>query len=278
MGGSVSTNISEQDAEAYIAQQFSSSCDITCQNLMSGVNIDLINSNVGGGIELTQTCTTNANCVSNNSMDATSDITFKGLQSSNAKQAWSVWSGNPFSFEIAVNESRQSMKESLLQNSNQRCNVSSLNQMNDISIYAQNSNIGGAIKLSQSGDVSSGSCQMGNIMSAAAKATGISKQTASSGKDKKAQSGIGTVAIIIIIIAVIVVIFIVSKVIIGNAKSSKFQKEMSIATSARVKAGCPGGAKPIRGPGGKAVIDPRNNLPVCPPYPEMEKLARKILR
>lgn len=247
---------------------------------MSNVDIDLINTNIGGGILLTQSCTTNGNCVSNNSMDATSDISFKGLQSSNAGQAWSIWSGNPFSFDTAVNISRQTMKETILQTSNQKCNVSSLNQMNDISIYAQNSNIGGAIKLSQTGDVSSGSCQMGNIMTAAAKATGISQQTASSGKDKKAQSGLGTVAVIIISIAVLVVIFILAKIILGNVRSTKFSDEMSLATSARAKAGCPGGLKAMKSPSGKVVIDPRNNLPVCPPgpYPEMEEMAKRILK
>jgi len=53
MGASVSTASSIQTAEAYIAQNSAQKCNITCENTLTNVNIDIINSVVGCNVSLT---------------------------------------------------------------------------------------------------------------------------------------------------------------------------------------------------------------------------------
>lgn len=213
MGGSSSKAISEQKADVEIAQIYKGTCDVTCQNLQENITIDLIGTTLGGGITFSQSCSTNANCIFGNTMDATADVLFKATNSSNAKNAWSGWSLNPFEFDNAESKSRQQIRESITESVTQDCKVSSYNQMNNISIFAVNSELGGGIDFDQEGN-SYGKCTLDNTMSAAAYATGMAQNTATSGKDKKASkfgdkstlfrifayAGIGLVVLIITII------------------------------------------------------------------------------
>ena len=85
MGVSSSKAISEQAADVFLTQQFSGTCNVTCQNAMKNVSVVAIDSTIGGSIELDQSCSTNASCLIGSSMDATSDVLFKATNSSNAK-------------------------------------------------------------------------------------------------------------------------------------------------------------------------------------------------
>lgn len=268
MGGvSSSTTRSEQTAEAYLSQQFFGSCNVKCDNVMSGVNIDIINSMVSGDINLTQKCSVDASCMVTNSSDATSDVLIKAANSSNAKDAGGLFSGHLFSSDTASAESRQSIKQTILQSTTETCDMASLNEMKDISILAVNSKIGGSISLNQEGSTK-GNCQLGNNMSAAASATAMASNKATSGKDKKGQkkgdkAGIGSIMGFIVVMAVI---FIIAKMFTGEEKKNAASAAMMAAADARGLAGCPGGVKPIMNPKtGKAVIDPRTMGPICPP-------------
>jgi hypothetical protein len=261
MGSSTSISTSEQAASAYMSQQFSGSCDITCSNIAENVSIDLINSIVGGSINLTQTCSVDASCMVSNSSDATSDIMFKAANSTNAKNASNLYSGDLFNADWAQSSSRQNIKQKIIQNTTETCKMASLNQMKDISILAANSVIGGSINIGQTGSTS-GQCQLSNNFSAAASATAMASNTATSGKDKKGQKGgFGILAIIVLA----VVVYIVAKFYVNNRNTDQFDSESQAADIARAKAGCLGGVKPMMDSSGNPIIDPRTHRPVCPP-------------
>lgn len=231
MGGSHSKSESEQSADIQLTQIYKGTCDITCQNIESDISVDIINSVIGGGIIFSQSCSANGNCIFGNTMDATSDVFFKATNSSNAKNAWSGWSLDPFNFDTAESKSRQNIKESITESVTETCKVSSYNQMNNISVFTANSQIGGGIEFNQSGNAT-GKCTLDNTMSAAAYATGMAQNTATSGKDKKGQKfgdkssifriltyiGIGLVVLIVTII--------VAKLITGHLKKTRLAKDI----------------------------------------------------
>ena len=267
MGGSSSKSKSEQSAEAYLSQQFYGSCNITCTNIQSGINIDIINSVVAGDINLTQKCAVDASCMISSSSDATSDVMFKASNSTNAKNASNLFTGSAFNFDAASSESRQDIKQTIIQSTTEKCKMVSLNQMTDVSILAANSHIGGSINLSQDGSVQ-GNCQLGNNFSAATTATGMATNKATSGKDKKGQkkgskAGIGS---IIGFVVVMVVVFVIARMFTGSQAKKATTRAQQKASLARVEAGCPGGGKPIMDPStGLPVIDPKTLRPICPP-------------
>lgn len=263
MGASTSTSTSEQTANAFLSQQFSGSCDITCTNIAEGINIDIINSVIGGSINLTQTCNVDASCMVSNSSDATSDIMFKAANSSNAKNAANLFSGDLFNADWAQSSSRQNIKQKILQNTTETCKMASLNQMKDVSILAANSVIGGSVNISQSGSTT-GTCQLSNNFSAAASATAMASNSATSGKDKKGQKFGGAAGIVGVIIVLGVVVYIVAKMYVNNRTSDQYDAEVNAANQARMKAGCLGGKKPITDAKGNVVLDPRTGRVVCP--------------
>lgn len=250
---SISNSSSSQTANSYISQQFSGTCDVSCQNVMEGVSVTLIGSNIGGNVGISQTCSTNAQCIIGSTLDSISDIQFTTANSSNAQNGNSIIP-SAGSFSYSNSDSRQAINQSINQSSNEQCNVSSTNTMNNISIFAQNSNVGGNISLDQSASTQ-GSCQLSNGMSAAAAASGISTNTAKSGKDKK--SGVSIYAIIGGIVVLLIVIFGIGKVASSYSQSSKDFSLENTLISAKMKAGCPGGLTPI-------MIDPRTLNPICP--------------
>jgi len=262
---SISKAVSEQRAEAYLSQQFYGSCNITCENIESGINIDIINSVIGGDINLTQKCAVDASCMVNNSSDATSDVMFKASNSTNAKNASSLFAPSLFSFDSATSESRQDIKETIIQNTTETCKMASLNQMTDVNILAANSRIGGSINLSQDGSVQ-GRCQLKNNFSAATTATAMATNKATSGKEKKGDKKGGALGSVVGIIVIMVIVFIAAKMFTGGQKKKAASSAILKAAEAKGMAGCPGGGKPVMDPKtGKAIIDPKTMTPICPP-------------
>ena len=258
MGASTSITRSEQSAEAFISQQFSGSCNVKCENIASGINIDIINTIVSGDISLTQKCAVDANCSISSASDATSDVLFKANNSSSASAP------GLFQIETAINTSRQDIKQQLIQKTSENCEMSSLNQMTDVNILAANSKIGGSIKIDQEGSAK-GSCQLSNQLSAAASATAMATNTAKSGKDKKGGKK-STIAQLFSVIAVLGVVYFISKMYTSGRDEGKITKAMKEVAMARVEAGCPGGGKPIvNHKTGKPIIDPKTLGPICPP-------------
>ena len=241
------------------------------------MNIVLINTKVRGNVEVKQSCSTNANCLVSSNMNAVADVLFIASNTSNAKNAMEL--PTAINIDHSKVKSLMSIREQIFQSSNESCNLSSLNEMNHVSIYAANSDIGGNISLDQEGSVE-GTCSLGNIMSAAAYATGQSQNQAQSGKDKKGEKWGGNNILLYIVIGVVVVVIvsIVAKMISGGSKQTEKEKKEKEAEEARGKAGCPGGLQPVLDPKTqKPIIDPRTKRPVCPPYtpppPEIKVVA-----
>lgn len=257
-----------EEASSFITQQFSGTCDVVCQNNIDNVSVTLIGSNVGGSVQLAQTCSSNPTCVIGSSFGATSDTLLKAVNSANAKNASSWFGANMDKTKL---NNLLSIRQNISQSSNQTCNIGSYNQMDDISILAVNSNIGGNIGLYQSGSAN-GSCQLTNSITAATAATGMSNNTATSGKDKLGQkkgskSGkLSIISYIILAIVVVVVIVIVGRMISGGSKSKESAAEVAKLTAAKMAAGCIDGAQPLIDPAtGQPLVNPRTHGPYCPP-------------
>lgn len=272
-GGSSSVSESTQTAEAFLAQQFYGSCNITCTNIAKDVNIDLIDTIVGGSINLTQNCSVNSVCMISNSSDASSDILFKAKNSTNAKDVGGLFSGSLFNFDSATSMSRQDIKQKIVQNTTETCKLASLNQMNDINILAANSVIGGSINIGQSGSTQ-GTCQLSNNMSAAATATAMASNTATSGKDKKGELG-GTLGIILVFAGIIAIVFIVAKMYTNGRDTSVLDLQIKLADEAKAFAGCTT-KKVINVKTGLPVIDPRTGRVICQPSVVTSLPSQKI--
>lgn len=255
MGYSHSKAKSTQTAEVDIAQIYKGTCDVKCDNSISGVTVDIINSVLGGGIVFSQSCSTNGNCIFGNTMDASTDVMFKATNSSNAKNAWSGWALNPGNIDISESSSRQDIREAITESVTQRCDLSSYNQMNDISIFTANSQIGGGIEFKQKGQTQ-GKCILDNSMSASAFASGMAQNTAQSGKDKKASKfgdkseifriivyvAIGMVVLIVtIIVAKITTSFLSKKTSKGASKGGKGSGLLGLMRKKTPRIKCPTG-------------------------------------
>ncbi len=260
---SISKASSEQSANVSLTQQFAGTCDVTCQNIMSGVVISIIDSNVGGNITISQTCATNATCMINSMMDGSIDVQFTAANTSSANAASSLYP-SIFSWNQSESSSRQDIKENITQSTNETCNISSINQMNNISIFASGSNIGGSIAVEQNASTQ-GQCQLTNAMTASAYASGMATNQAKSGKDKKGDKG-GTVLYYVIgAVVFVALVFIIGKIISSYSANNEETSKVNDAILARASLGCPGGAKPYLDKFGKVMIDPRTKLPICPP-------------
>lgn len=260
LGSSTSKSLSEQNAEAYLTQQFSGNCNISCQNLVSGASITIDNSKITGNVGISQTCSANGNCLINSSQNALADLMLKAKNSSAAKAAFSVWELDPFNTDVSESESIQNIREAINQTNNEMCNISSLNNMNNVSILVENSSIDGNVGFSQTGS-SNGTCTLNNNMSATAIGTGLANNSSTSG----GSDIVTLLKYIVIAIAIVVVCMIVSFLLMSYLSKRNKSKTSKKIINARIKAGCPGGFSPVTDSKGKVVVD-TNNYPVCPPY------------
>ena len=260
MGLGISTAIvhSDQEANAYISQMSSQACNINCQNTLSNTSVDVIHSTILGGINFSQTCSIDAQCVFGNNMDATADVFFKAVNSANAKAATTIL--NPgANADYSEATSVQDIKESIIQSSAQTCNMTSSNDINNVTVYANDSYISGGINFSQQGNVT-GNCILNNTMRATEIATGLAYNTAESGKDKLPQ--VSWIVVIIVAIVVIVAVFVISKMITSHQAANS-----AICADGKTK----------------KILDPSSNTLVCPcsdgslPYYD-QSLKEKVCR
>lgn len=187
VGSNTSTANSQQAANAYITQKYAASCAVECDNVMSGVSFDFINSVLDGNLDITQSCAANAQCVFNSTSNALADVLFSAQNSTTSSGGiFPSWSSN-----FASSSSYQQINEQVMQAITQKCNVISANDASNVSVFAENSTIGGNVVFSQTG-TSSGDCQFNNMMSATDIATGSASNCSTAGKKgKKACGGKG---------------------------------------------------------------------------------------
>ena len=118
-------------------------------------------------------------------------------------------------------------------------------------------------------------------MSAAATATAMASNTATSGKDKKGSKlgGSATIIIIIGVIAVLFVVYIVAKMYTSGRDESTANAYANEVDVARAEAGCLGGKKALINPKtGKFLVDPITKRPICPPpdLPSTQKIELTV--
>lgn len=191
MTGNLSTSSSTQQASANITQQYAGTCNVQCNNTISNVNFDFIDSVISGGINLSQQCTVNANCLYQTTQNSLADVLFKAQNSASA--AGGVLPG----ISVSETSTYQDINENILNSISQSCSLGSYNDINKVDIFAQSSVIGGGINFSQTG-ATQGACTFNTLMSATDMATGTSDNCSASGKSAKKScggkgSGIGTV-------------------------------------------------------------------------------------
>jgi hypothetical protein len=215
IGVSTSSASSKQDAISSLTQQYSGTCDISCDNDISNVDITIIRSKFGD-ITLSQTCSANGSCLMSNNTNAVSDVFFKAQNTSAANDPLIFsWADPSVQVDVAKTHDVQNIQQNINEAVNQSCKVTSTNQINNVNIFAEDS-YGGNIDIAQQGEVG-GQCQMENYMSAAAYATGTADNCSAAGKfgGKKCAAGKGNKTIIHFVIgAAVVFIFIVIAVLV----------------------------------------------------------------
>lgn len=223
MGGSNSSSIyNEQDAFLASTQQYSGDCDVSCTNSMNDDTINIINSDVKGSVNVTQTCSVDASCMFNNTMDSAIDVLMKASNSAGASNAADFWSA-----AIGSNKSQitnvQDTRISIGQDISQHCKIDSVNEMDNTTINVINSVIGQDVNLSQSGDAK-GKCVLNSSMSASAKASESSDNQANSGKGAVKKGGKSQIMrmlmiLMVVVVAVVIVVIIAKLLTSGKGKS-----------------------------------------------------------
>ena len=162
---SYSSAESRQRAISNIFQSYQGNCNISCDNEISNINITAINTDIKGNIEVTQSCAVDGNCTFNSSANTLSDVLFKASNSASAKAGAAVAGVN-----VSSTDSKTDIEQNISQSVIQKCDISSTNQINDVTVFAANSNIGGNIEISQTGKAGGG-CALNSTMTAATYAT-----------------------------------------------------------------------------------------------------------
>jgi len=198
---------SNQQVLALISQNFDGVCSFQCENIEENVNVTLINSDLPGGLNFTQQCSIDSNCLMNANLSALADLTLFAKNSSNATLSPSIVGiGNTTN---ATSSSNQNVGININQQVNEICNTESTNEMNNINIFADNSDIG-AIAFSQTGNVT-GTCNLQNSMSASAYASLTAQNTSASGKKAVKYGGtlFGILAYIILFFVILLAVMII---------------------------------------------------------------------
>ena len=209
----------EQDNDNFITQNYSGTCKISCDNEIHDANINIINSNVQGGVSVTQECNVDGQCYFGVTQDATSNIVSKATNSSNARNV-ETGIGNT---DVSNVDNRQYNRAVINQAISQHCDDSSINDIQDMNLYVGNSNIQGGVSIMQKGNVK-GNCSMNANMKALADATSIADNKSSSGKDKKASkkgSKFAMITTIVGFIVLLLIVFIIAKLIAHHKSTPK---------------------------------------------------------
>lgn len=210
-----SSSYTNQQYNSMLTQQYSGTCEVKCDNEINDVNMTFINSKIGGNIDITQTCSVNGQCIYNTSMDAINDAIFKAANNSNLSGPTGAVSG--ISINSISNTDIQDIQQTINQSISQVCSVSSTNQINNVDIFAENTDIGGNVVIDQSGNVV-GSCSLTSGMQLAAYASGTIDNCSTTGKAAKKKScggksgGKGSILIYVgVFIVVVIVIGLIAK-------------------------------------------------------------------
>ena len=261
MGNSASSEIiNTQIANAEVMQQFRGTCNINCSQSIKNSSIVIKNSSIGGNVGITQLCTVDGNCIIGSAMAATTSILLKSSNMAKATAA-SLFSGGIFNNSNSSINNFTKSNQFINQSNNQNCDQFTMQNMENVNIYASGSNIGGNVSLEQTGNVKA-NCVLKNTMSASLTAMQLATNSATSGKDKfsaklKSKQTWAKVAIVGSIVGgVVAIVAILARVIAGpktnDMGSFNFPPIRQMMSSARQQleqpqspgAGSPGAGSP----------------------------------
>ena len=226
-GWSSSTINDPQEDNSRIVQQYSGTCSVSCQNEIDDVSIAIINSSVGGNVEVTQSCAVNSQCAFQTTQSALSDAILKAQNSSNAALRY---------LSIGVTTSKinspQSISQPISESVTQSCNLSSTNDLDNVSIFASNSQIGGNVVVGQVGDVRGG-CALQTSMTAQELATASNNSCAQSGSKKSCggKGGKGSIGKYVLYGIGAIVLFMVVMLVVRLVRGSGAPKATKPAPS-----------------------------------------------
>ncbi|HMP29722.1 MAG TPA: hypothetical protein PKD85_08975 [Saprospiraceae bacterium] len=182
MGAGASVTDNTQISNSNLVQTYAGTCDISCTNQISNTTVASINSQIKGNLGVTQTCAVNGQCSFDVSQSALTDTVFK--TNTSAVTSTPLWG----TFDFSSARSYQQINQYINQTVMQKCNIDSINTINNVDVYAVNSTITGNVGIGQVGQATGG-CAMKTVMDATSLAAGTADVCASSGKKGKKSCG-----------------------------------------------------------------------------------------
>lgn len=226
-GWSDSTINDPQEDNARLTQNFGGTCSVLCSNDLSDASIAIINSSVGGNVEVTQACSANAQCAFSVTQSSLADAILKAQNSSGAALRY-------LSIGVTTSDinSPQSISQAISQSVTESCSLTSSNQMNDISIFAANSQIGGDVVIGQVGNVQGG-CALQTTMNAQALAQASNNSCAQTGSKKSCggKGGKGSIGKYVLYGIGAIVLFMVVMLVVRLVRGSGAPKATKPAPS-----------------------------------------------
>ena len=225
MGASVNTavNNSTQTSINNAFQTASSVCNVNCQDIVNGLNVNADASSIGG-VTINQTCTPEALCTMRTSLDAISDQQLAAQQNAQATAAGGggILGSGVFAWAVntTVNNTNQTLENSTTQVINNVCNASSLDYVGNVNITASNGGQIGQVLISQTGSPKA-ACAISATASARNSQKTLSDQTAIS----------KTVDSILATVIALAVLGLIGTILAGGSTSKKDTSEGTEMTS-----------------------------------------------
>jgi len=172
----------EQELNNTLLQTFSGSCDVNCTNTITGGSIHIIGSDVDGDVGFTQKCTADSQCLIGSSLEAVADLRLKSDTNSNAKAATGIFNPAIWGETSSKTSTRQVVNNLTKNDINQKCGTTALNELKDVSIIVEGSNISGNVMYDQTGDAK-GACTLNFLSKALATSTGYAESKSTGGAE-----------------------------------------------------------------------------------------------
>lgn len=233
-GKTTNTTTSLQEANSKIAQTYTGICSIQCVAVTQNLSVVIIDSNISGGITISNECSVDSTCSINSSLQATNsaDLAFFGAQSGIGVDQTPRFLQLDYSVIDVTNNyiyNEQRINLETTQDTYQSCDLVSSAALTDVTIYSQNSNIEGGITVANSAS-NAGACTLESSMLAQANSTALTdvNQFGSGTKAATKGSGKNKGAIwtwIAVIIGVLIIAYIVIAIIRSSTKKNKSKEE-----------------------------------------------------
>lgn len=179
MGGSSSSEAtSKQSSESLISTNIKSGCKYICSNNMRGVKIDASHSK-GAKINLDQKCVANANCIMNSTTDTLASVLLKAKTTADAEEKQSTALQSLVDMDESKVTSIQDIRQSIITNITNTCDVKSINNMGDIDIKLRYA-VDPDLSLAQFGSAD-GKCKLTQASTTTSKITGAADTSATAG-------------------------------------------------------------------------------------------------